>query len=180
MDEILDAIEKLRRKTDTLFEKRFKNNLYKWDGICVAVDCLEDSQEAINQYVDFPFPSSYGGRYLYIYGLLQALFVQQNALMATYKILLNKKLEFNDKNYPELKRIRDIRNDCIGHPTGRGANQLIAITRVSIKKEEFEYAKYTGGKILPSERINVKTLELIKEQRQGVKDILEKIIKEVR
>ena len=180
MDEILDIIEKLRRKNDTLLEKRFKNNLDKWNGICAAVDCLEDTQEAINQYVDFPFPSSYGGRYLYIYGLLQALFVQQNALMATYKILLNKKLEFNDKNYPELKRIRDIRNDCIGHPTGRGANQLIVITRVSIEKEKFDYATYQGSEISPVQRINVNTVALIKAQNQGIKNILEHIMKEVR
>lgn len=178
MDEILDTIEKLRRKTDTLFEKRFKNNLDKWNGICAAVDCLEDTQEAINQYLDSPFPSSSGGKYLYIYGLLQALFVQQDALMVIYKIIFNKNLTFNENSYPELKKIRDIRNDCVGHPTGRGKNQLIGITRVSIEKEKFDYATYQGSEISPVQRINVNPVALIKSQNQGIKNILEHIMKE--
>lgn len=103
MDNILDTIEKLRVKTDTLFEKRFKNKLYNWNMVCVAFDCMEDTQEVINQYLDSNFPSSYGGRYLYIYGLLQALFVQQNTLKVIYKILLNKDLNL-EKNIPNLKK----------------------------------------------------------------------------
>lgn len=155
MENILDLIEKLRRKNNLLFDKRFKKKPHDWSIVCVAFDCFEDTQEAINQYIDSSFPSSYGGKYLYIYGLLQALFVQQDALKAIYKILLNKDLNI-DNNYPELKKIRNIRNDSVGHPTGRNKNHLIGITRDSIEKEEFGYTKYTGGKISPSKRINVK------------------------
>ena len=63
--------------------------------------------------VDTSGSLSIGKTYLYIYGALQALYVQQDAVKNLCRAL--------GVDYPEysVKKIREIRNDAVGHPTDR-------------------------------------------------------------
>ena len=171
--------------------KSLKNKILKdsnkWFQICSAMDCVEDTQLAIDYFVKSEFPEAegenfifnYGGQYIFIYGLLQALFLQQNALMDIAEVL-NFGLNF-EKNgiYPELYEIREIRNKVVGHPTkrkyGKEWRSTHSIVRTSMTKESFEIrSKYKEQKESEFEEIN--TLKYISVQEEKVKEIINNLV----
>jgi len=81
-----------------------------WSKLWTAVDNIEDSQLAIDEYLTLKNFSR-----LAIYGLLQSMFVQQDAIFHLEKAI---KIQTPDwkKDYPGLSNIRVIRNETIGHP----------------------------------------------------------------
>lgn len=50
-----------------------------WFRLTSSMDAIEDTEAAIDAYIASPEPDR-GGAYLLIYGVLQALFVQQDAI----------------------------------------------------------------------------------------------------
>ncbi len=72
---------------DSLLKYKLLNATNNWYQICSSMDCLEDTQLVINYFVKSDFPKAegkdflfnYGGQYIYVYGLFQALFLQQDA-----------------------------------------------------------------------------------------------------
>ena len=56
------------------------SNRQKWDRLTSALNVLEDTSWAIEYYLGNDYPSEFKGKYLYTYGLLQALFVQGDAV----------------------------------------------------------------------------------------------------
>lgn len=110
-----------------------------WNQICSSIDVLEDTTYAISSYMnDDSFPDNDGLKYIYIYGVLQALFLQQDSL----KHLTCALLSLNEKDYKvndELKKIRDLRNEAIGHPTNKGGGKSFHyISRITIEKNGFD------------------------------------------
>lgn len=97
------------RKSKFLLKKR-----ENWLMLCSSMDVVDDTCLAISAYRSSPPASSDGERYLGIYGVLQVLFVQQDAVrhMATALNMTS------DENLV-LAEIREIRNNAIGHPTRR-------------------------------------------------------------
>jgi hypothetical protein len=76
------------------------------------MDVVEDSELAIDAYSTGNVREKDGERCLRLYGLLQALFLQQDAVINLCESLkIQKKIE----DYPKLKEIREIRNDSAGH-----------------------------------------------------------------
>jgi len=83
-----------------------------------------------------------GFLYLEVYGLLQALYLQQDAAINLCKSLgIGQRID----NYPRLREIREIRNDSIGHPTKRDRRRggvpmtFGFITRISLSHTSFDY-----------------------------------------
>ena len=89
-------------------------NKQTFSQLVSSLDVIEDADEAINAYEAKEFGDSKGAHYLAVYGLLQALYVQQDAF---YNLSEALGARVNRSDYPELRRIREIRNDSIGHPT---------------------------------------------------------------
>ena len=145
-----------------------------WNQLCSSLDVIEDSDLALSAYIDSKFEGDDGEKYLRLYGLLQALFLQQGAVKN-----LSESLELpNDlSTYSKLKEIRDIRNDSVGHPTKRGRNDKSYhyISRISITKSKFQLISYYEN----SKTIfrDILVIDLIKEQRKYLSKILKKIIK---
>ncbi|MDP1690112.1 MAG: hypothetical protein Q8L52_02825 [bacterium] len=81
-----------------------------WSKLWTAVDNLEDTQLAIDEYVSLKNFSR-----LAVYGLLQSMYVQQDAISHLEKAI-NIPIPDWKKDYPGLSNIRDIRNETIGHP----------------------------------------------------------------
>lgn len=101
-------------------------NKKEWNQICSSLDVLGDTNYSISSYISTSFPNNDGLKYIYIYGLLQSLFLQQDAV----KHLTCALFGINEKDYKfsdELSNIRDIRNDAIGHPTNRGNGKSFQI-----------------------------------------------------
>ena len=81
-----------------------------WSKLWTAVDNLEDTQLAIDEYASLKNFSR-----LAVYGLLQSMYVQQDAISHLEKAI-NVPIPDWKKDYPGLSNIRDIRNETIGHP----------------------------------------------------------------
>jgi hypothetical protein len=115
--------ESIQRIRDFINKPRRQYLLLKdpasWSQCCSCLDVIEDSELAIAAYSAGEFGASDGARYLAVYGLLQALFLQQHAIDN-----LCRSLGIPDTiyKYPRLKDIREIRNMSIGHPTKRERN----------------------------------------------------------
>jgi hypothetical protein len=85
---------------------------FVWDMTCASMDMIDDSQFAIDSFGDRP--TNEGQRYLEVYGLFQAFFLQQDALMNLCAGLNLGKIETFNTYFGS---IRDLRNKYFGHPT---------------------------------------------------------------
>ena len=157
-------------KRGLLFQDRTKLN-----KLWASLDAIENSQLAINHYIEMPDFTVINGGYLHVYGLMQALFVQQDALESLRIVLFGSK-RFSQEEFPELIKIRNIRNDSIGHPTDRGKinKTFHYIGRDSLNKKQFTLVSFFPTKNEAIKIENIKTLELISIQAKQIQSILEK------
>lgn len=156
-------------------------NLALWNQLCSCLDVIEDSDLAIDVYRTEKLVTKDGTKYLAIYGLLQALFIQQDAILNLGESL---GIPISIKNYPRLLDIRKIRNDSIGHPTKRDSNRgrkkkdpifsYHYISRPTLSPKGFQLISYySNGK---SEFKDVSVLNLIADQRKYASEMLLGII----
>ena len=119
MEYLTIYFEKIRehiKQIDTLNTNFYSN--HEWDIILACIDTMEDAQEAIDYYKVQSFPTDCGGKYLFIYGLFQALILQQDSINTFLKFLEIDKI-WTTQNDCFLTTIRNSRNDIVGHPTNR-------------------------------------------------------------
>lgn len=161
-------------KKEIIFQDRVK-----WNKIWASLDTFDDTQEAINHYLNLDDFGPYNGGYLYIYGVLQAINLQQDALNNLLTALFDKTIDWQS-DYPDLYEIREHRNDSIGHPTKRGNDKSFhMIGRYSISKKGFTLASYfpkTGNK---SKFEEIDISECIGSQSKLLKIILSETMDEL-
>lgn len=152
-------------------------NRQKWDRLTSALNVLEDTSWAIEYYLDNEYPSEFKGKYLYTYGLLQALFVQGDAVNSISVALFGRKIDFKT-SYPKAYAVREMRNDVTGHPTQRGTSNYIYLAQCSLSKDSFYYIKddSTTGQ---SETIDVDVRAAISEMAACINEILQNAVKEL-
>ena len=119
-EKIFNTIDNIRN----LFSKPFIFNELTKDTIkfnkCYAsLDILEDSEQAIDYYKNTDFEiDNYGQKYLFIYGLFEAFYIQEQAIRCVIEIANinndNVKIELD-----KLGNIKELRNDIAGHPAFR-------------------------------------------------------------
>lgn len=150
------------------------NDLQKFYRVASSLDVLEDTSYAVEYYVDSEYPDDIKGRYLYIYGLMQALFVQLDAANGISMALLNEEINFKEK-YPKAFSFREARNDVTGHPTLRGKNNFVYLTQMELFKGSFSYFK-ANSETEESQYITIDVEETINDVSSCVNDILQKTI----
>lgn len=181
---IQDLIEKLR---DQLHEPRKQYELLQdrnhWIQLWVCVDTIADINEMLNEYSKIKkFDSPNHGRIM-LYGILQGMYIQQDALENLLWIFYkdNKKSKkdrkiYWDKDYQDVWKIREARDSFAGHPTddGKGYHLIqpnyIDVTGFSVwsefKKGDFK-----------QEYIPLK--KLLRQQQIAICNILDNLIKEI-
>ena len=90
--------------------------------------------DRINDWTDTSF---FGENYLRVYGLLQAIFLQQDAIRCLHDQFVGASLE------PQLnwKEIRELRNLSSGHPlekSDRSGTRRTMISRITIVDQGFQ------------------------------------------
>jgi hypothetical protein len=93
-----------------------------WNMLTSAMDVVQDTEYAIRAY-EATKEKDIGMLYLRIYGLLQALYVQQDGLESMVRALDGNN-NFKIESEPEAKHIRQVRHDTVGHPTKQGGTQV--------------------------------------------------------
>lgn len=127
--EIRDIINNPRRQYVLL------QNSAAWNMLCSCLDVIGDTELAFDASLRKRGVEDDGEKYLLVYGALQALFIQQDAVRN-----LTEALNISYTPDPLLEHIREIRNDSIGHPTKRGGGSGKAfnfIVRLSLSQHGF-------------------------------------------
>lgn len=154
----------------------------KWYKLWASVDLINDTQHAIDFYINIPEKKFLEGGYLYVYGILQALYVQQDAAINLNQALFDESIDFK-KNYPELYIIREQRNDSIGHPSGRGKNNSDSfhiINGTSIVKSGFELMSHYPNKNKAFQISRIDINKCIDLQNKLLNNILEQVMNKLK
>lgn len=148
-----------------------------WNMLCSCLDVIGDTELALETYHSAEAPKDDGGKYLLVYGVLQALFIQQDAVQN-----LCDALEIDYEPDPLLREIREIRSDSIGHPTKRGRGQGRAynfISRPTLSKAGFDLMTTFPDQRMPIFRsINIPTM--IERQTEKLREVLAEIVDKLR
>jgi len=185
MENIIETLNDLVSEIRNLINQPRKKyllmgDLSNWDQLCSSMDVLGDTDLAIIAYNgSFKNINNKGELYLLIYGVLQILIVQQDAV-----INMNSALGFNSIplfDDPTIKFVRDVRNKSVGHPTKkklRNEKQKSIvynfISRATMSKEGFQLI--TIDPAGETTITNVDITELIENQQLFLKQCLSQII----
>ena len=122
---IREHINRTEKQAEMLVERK------KWLQLTSSIIALEDTACAVQFYISSEYPEDVNGKYLYTYGLLQALFVQMDAVNHICISLFNERVGF-EENYPEAYKVREMRNDVAGHPTNRQGHYFTQLAQFSM------------------------------------------------
>jgi len=140
-----------------------------WNQICSSLDIIDDTLLSIEDYIDNDFPQSDGLKYIFTYGILQSLFIQQDAVRHLAEAF-NISFSFSES----LIKIRDLRNSSIGHPTKqntKGKRFYNYVSRISLSKKGFTLQK-TNIEQGRGVFVDVNIVEIIKIQIKEITDLL--------
>lgn len=147
----LDSLETVVREhiNTTRYQNDLISDLGNWNQICCSLDSIGDTSYSISGYIESDYPSNEGLKYIYTYGLLQALFIQQDAILHLFEAF---KIKYRRSD--ALKQIRILRNAAIGHPTKQthgtpdGQTHYNFISRITLSKNGFRLMQcYDQGKM---------------------------------
>lgn len=138
----------------------------KWNAICSALDAIGDAEEGLHAYKNMRDTSHWGELYVLIYGVLQLLYVEQDAVKS-----LSKAFDFPFTPNDEVREIREIRNRSVGHPASDKNGGFHFISRTSMSKNGFNFISRWLGK--PGfEHRHVNIFDLIEKQQRALGKIL--------
>ena len=177
MSAIFDLMQAIRDfVNDSRKHYELRQNKDLFSRLVSALDTIEDTELAIKAFKRLRTTQS-DSLYLAIYGLLQAMFLQQDAVTHLCQAL---NIDDSAVKYPELVGIRDIRKDAIGHPTKRDVDKkqklysYHQISRVSMTKYGFEMLTYYGDGSNKFSEVILKPL--MDTQRKLIQSILQKVL----
>lgn len=172
---------------DLIHNPFFKNYYFPekashFTKIFTSLDVIEDTQNAINEFLNIPESSIFNRSTFYIYGVLQSMYCQQDGVMHLYQSIIerdkNKKSNIYKlfEEYNTDKQIRIIRDDIAGHPADRNrGKEFYFIAKETNSKSKFTYAGYAPG----LKTVDVNMFELIKEQETFTLHILADIANDI-
>lgn len=168
--------------SDPRHQPRLMADQFGWHQLCAAMDIVEDTEQAIDAYTERDFPGHIGEKYLRVYGILQGLYLQQDALVDLIDAIRPKRsITPRDVLTDPLTRVRGVRNAAVGHPTKHGRNEPFsthAIVQHSMRKDGFSLLSYPPKNGKPFQHIFV--MKLIEKQRAETARILIEVIEDLR
>jgi hypothetical protein len=90
----------------------------EFERYCIAKDTIQDTAEALFAHREQGFVDDVYRRYVEYYGVLQAVFMQQDAIEFLFNLFL-KPEEFKSDALPNWQELRALRNNTVGHPVDR-------------------------------------------------------------
>ena len=119
--------------------KNTRGDRANFSQACSALDAVGDTELALQEFKANNSSFTTGMTYILAYGVLQAIFLQQDAIK---HLALSLGLPFRLPD--ELREIRELRNDAVGHPTNRDINRkkkiksFHHISRATLSKAGFQ------------------------------------------
>lgn len=158
----------------------FPNKKDLFTKIFTSIDVIEDTQGAIDEFQNIPDNIIPKRTTLYIYGVLQAMYCQQDGVQHLYQSIFEENKANKEKisinslfdKFKIDKQIREIRNDIAGHPADRNNGKAFYfIAKGSNTKTKFTYAGYTPE----FKTVDVNLRDLINPQEKFVLSVLKNI-----
>ena len=151
----------------------------KWNMLASAMDVVSDAESTITSYEQGVY-SDKGTLYLVLFGLLQAMYIQQGALENLVQALGGDN-QYKIGDEPEAEFIRQVRHNTAGHPTkqggtkpkkdGRPGEQVShAIVQHSLRKERFTLVRESN--LTDTQFVHHGTAALISQNRALVLRVL--------
>jgi hypothetical protein len=145
-------------------KEKLLNDNRKWLPVCVSMDILEDSLEAVQYYLRYGLArerkseiyrikQNVGGKYLRLYGVLQALLLNQDAIANLHLCLIGKK--FIWKKESAWNRVRRLRVCIAGHPHDADQEGPSFLSRPALGPRGFSYHSYMNHKEMKAEDIDL-------------------------
>lgn len=161
-DKLIDSLYEVISKKDISFV--FLNDNFSKTMVEIALHTLSNIHDLILEYKgSYLNEKSKGEKILLVFGLLQGLFVAVDALYSISKGLKLDKLLISINQNNELRSIKHIRNDVVGHPTFRFYNgDQVGFCKLDIDhitESKFVYQVHTFRK--NKEVIEEKEVDLI-------------------
>lgn len=151
--------------------------IHDWHKLCSALDLVGDTTIALSSYQEMDYPKNDGGKYLFLYGLLQALYLQQDGITHIAEALGQSK-----ELPPEMREVREIRNDAVGHPSSRGMHNkpktFHFVARITISKTGFQLMSTTSigcGHIIRQ----IGVIGLVNKQTTAVVNYLQSVLADI-
>lgn len=177
---IRELIAKINKLTESVrnhinthrYQVVLLNDSGKWNQICSSLDVVEDSLLAIKSYHIEQYPDDTGLKYIYTYGVLQALFLLQDAVRHLSEAFA---ITFNASKV--LLDIRNMRNAAIGHPTKqdhKGQRYYNFISRISMTKNGFDLLRHSRPEQYDVMRVDLTVAT--KDQLQEIAQLFQKIV----
>ncbi len=181
---ILDRSFNLWRSLAIIIDHELKHrsevreNPDNWDRICSSSDVINDTIRTIKSYVKSDYPNEdVGLQYLFIYGLLQALYLQQDAVKDVFEVFHKcypQNQGFLYRRSDDLENIRKLRNETTGHPTGTRDGVFTYINRGSLRKWHFE--RLRSSKAAGNEFPSVDLSSVLKKQALAIENDLRTLV----
>lgn len=165
--EVRDRINRGRKQHELLSRSA------DWNKLCSALDITGDTELALDSYLGQSSVQDVGLRYLYVYGALQLLQTQQDAVAHICAALAIRAV-----NSPKLPYIREIRSNSVAHPAAQkedGTTKSNFIVRSSLSQHSFTLMTVYSDET-PYSQTQVSLPRLIAEQRQTLQRVLEEVI----
>ena len=120
-------------------------------GVSSALSALETTNEIQKSYFMKEETNDIGENLLNLYALLQSLFVSIDSLYSLAYSLTKSKAFININKNDDLRKLKYIRNDVVGHPANRtySSNDLAycILDNESVKKYSFSYNIYYSDNV---------------------------------
>lgn len=176
----MDQIAELERKIRDYYNDRQLRDLVppatqaKHSQVAAALDTLRASTFALTYFCHRGIPDSHrtspvriGAKYLHLYGVLQAAYMQQDAIGDLWRLLVGRKAPIDSvAGWNALRQWRD----TISHPQRSGP----LISEMSIGKEGFEVWLHESPR-KPPRREAVNLLKLLRDHEKDAATLLRRL-----
>ena len=156
-------------------QKQLRRDLPRWNQVRSSLDAIRQTHRAIEAFNSSNGDLTEDQRYLAIYGLLQALVVQQDAISHLAEALRTKPVFLS--RHTRLEEIRRLRNWTVGHPTKVDRYDTAshhAIQRTQLGRGGFSlYSAFDDGR---EQYTYVPLPQLARLQRRVVSSVLRDIL----
>ena len=144
-----------------------------------CIEVIEITETALESYLKKDTDSSdIGIEFLNMFGALQALYVQQEAIRNLHEAI---KIPYTE--HPSIEMIRHIRTDAAGHPTNRGnkkAFNFFSVWNYEGQGLELITGYPTTSEIRPPKRSRIDIAHLIDTQKSVFTEVLNNVIETLR
>lgn len=96
----------------------------RYFAFCAAKDWIQDTADALDTHREQEFSKSASNAYLEFWGIMQAVFIQQDAILELQYSLTGERTLPRKCVAPKWHEIRDLRNLSVGHPTKKGGKTV--------------------------------------------------------